>query len=343
MIEYSLIGHWTDPQHASRDLGFTNLDRFLGIQDDVGMTTMYFPADLLAQAHAHLVELQREKRDELLRLLRKGQELYEAGMQRVDSNQPFHDLVEAAEYFCEIGKFTVVLPAWMLNAFEAAGVKDSEIQEIAEFLRGHSVYPRLVQKLLHPYAIGYAQQLGLPEPEQAPHLVAWDELHCGVDRETWNERLTALKQDKRFVFEMDGHEIRVRFLSQTGYLLMRLATKDDCSTSEDPNLLKGQAAWPGYHRGRARVVLSSNPEGYALNEGDILISIQCNPNLMPLLRHAGAIVTDEGGVACHAGIVARELRVPAVIATGDATSKIHDGDLIEVDATEQVVRILERA
>ncbi len=52
---------------------------------------------------------------------------------------------------------------------------------------------------------------------------------------------------------------------------------------------------------------------------------------------------DESGVACHAGIICRELKIPTIIGTGRATSTIHDGDLVKVDATAQVVRILQRA
>ena len=63
---------------------------------------------------------------------------------------------------------------------------------------------------------------------------------------------------------------------------------------------------------------------------------------MPLLERAGAIVTDDGGIACHAAIIARELRKPTLIGTRTATSTIHTGDLVEVDAYAQVVRILER-
>jgi pyruvate,water dikinase len=90
-------------------------------------------------------------------------------------------------------------------------------------------------------------------------------------------------------------------------------------------------------------VLTSEPEGIELNDGEVLVSIQSNPNLMPLLRHAGAIVTDDGGVACHAGIICRELKIPTIIGTGRATSTIREGDLVEVDAINQVVRIIERA
>jgi pyruvate,water dikinase len=64
---------------------------------------------------------------------------------------------------------------------------------------------------------------------------------------------------------------------------------------------------------------------------------------MPFLERAGAIVTDDGGIACHAAIIARELKKPTLIGTRRATSALHTGDLVEVDTYAQVVRILERA
>lgn len=75
----------------------------------------------------------------------------------------------------------------------------------------------------------------------------------------------------------------------------------------------------------------------------MLISIQSSPALMPLLKRCGAIVTDEGGVACHAAIISRELRKPTLIGTKSATSLIQTGDLVEVDTYTQVIRIIERS
>ena len=75
-------------------------------------------------------------------------------------------------------------------------------------------------------------------------------------------------------------------------------------------------------------------------EGDILVSINSTPILMPLILKSAAIVTDEGGVGCHAAIVARELKKPCVIGTRYATTFINDGNLVAVDATMGVVRII---
>jgi len=61
------------------------------------------------------------------------------------------------------------------------------------------------------------------------------------------------------------------------------------------------------------------------------------------MKKASAIVTDDGGITCHAAIVSRELGKPCIIGTKIATKVLHDGDLVEVDADNGVVRILEKA
>ncbi len=60
------------------------------------------------------------------------------------------------------------------------------------------------------------------------------------------------------------------------------------------------------------------------------------------MRKAKAIVTDEGGVTCHAAIVSRELKIPCIVGTKIATRVLKDGDLVEVDADKAVIKILKR-
>ena len=68
--------------------------------------------------------------------------------------------------------------------------------------------------------------------------------------------------------------------------------------------MRGQVAWPGLYRGKARVILSPDAVGQVIEDGEVLISIQSSPASMPLLRRCGALVTDDGGIACHAAIIA---------------------------------------
>jgi phosphohistidine swiveling domain-containing protein len=74
--------------------------------------------------------------------------------------------------------------------------------------------------------------------------------------------------------------------------------------------------------------------------GDILVSPMTTPDFLPAMEQAAAFVTDEGGITCHAAIVAREMKKPCVIGTKVATQVFKDGDMVEVDAEKGVVRIL---
>ncbi len=69
----------------------------------------------------------------------------------------------------------------------------------------------------------------------------------------------------------------------------------------------------------------------------MLVTHMTAPDWVPLMRRASAIVTDSGGMTCHAAIVSRELGIPCVVGTGDATQKLRDGELVTVDATHGVV------
>lgn len=105
--------------------------------------------------------------------------------------------------------------------------------------------------------------------------------------------------------------------------------------------VRGTIAYKGVVRGRARVLLTSREIG-RVEKGDILVCNLTNPDYNPVFERAAGIVTDEGGVLCHSAIMAREFKIPCVIGTKIATKVIHDGDLVEVDANNGIVRILEK-
>lgn len=101
----------------------------------------------------------------------------------------------------------------------------------------------------------------------------------------------------------------------------------------------GSTAYPGKVRGIVRLI--NTPEDMVkMRRGDILVSGATNPNLMPAIRQAAAIVTDEGGLTCHAAIVSREFKIPCVVGTNFITRIVKDGDRVEVDATKGIVKKL---
>jgi phosphohistidine swiveling domain-containing protein len=106
---------------------------------------------------------------------------------------------------------------------------------------------------------------------------------------------------------------------------------------EEVSELKGQVASKGKAQGRVRIVKRKDQVNL-MREGEILVSTMTTPDFVPAMRKAGAIVTDEGGITCHAAIISRELKKPCVIATKLATSVFKDGDIVEVDAEKGIVR-----
>ena len=109
--------------------------------------------------------------------------------------------------------------------------------------------------------------------------------------------------------------------------------------SEDPSVINGHASAPGKVTGTAKVVANLSEAG-KVNPGDILVAPATMPAWTPLFASIAAVVTDAGGVLSHAAIVAREYNIPAVLGTGNATRTIQDGQTIEVDGDEGVVRIV---
>lgn len=77
-------------------------------------------------------------------------------------------------------------------------------------------------------------------------------------------------------------------------------------------------------------------------KGDILVTEMTSPDMVPAMKKSAAIITDVGGLLCHAAIVSRELKKPCIIGTKNATKILKDGDLVEVDANQGIVRIIEQ-
>ncbi|CAB4878952.1 unannotated protein [freshwater metagenome] len=111
----------------------------------------------------------------------------------------------------------------------------------------------------------------------------------------------------------------------------------DASTAQPGGvLLRGLGASPGVVSGAVRV-LRSPADGALLQPGEVLVAPMTDPDWAPIMRRAAAIVTDGGGVTCHAAIVSRELRLPCVVATRQGTATLRNGELVTVDGRRGTV------
>jgi len=108
--------------------------------------------------------------------------------------------------------------------------------------------------------------------------------------------------------------------------------KDGVKISNIP-VLSGAGASPGFGTGTVKV-LKSPKEIDRVKSGDVLVAKMTSPDYVPAMKKASAIITDEGGQTSHAAIVSRELGIPCVVGTREATSKLKDGDMVTVDGAE---------
>ena len=106
--------------------------------------------------------------------------------------------------------------------------------------------------------------------------------------------------------------------------------------------VKGTIAFRGKVTGRVAVLVTAK-DLPKVKQGDILVTAMTFPNFIPAMQRAAAFVTDEGGITCHAAIISREMKKPCIIGTKNATKVFKDGDVVEVDATTGMVKILKRA
>jgi len=141
--------------------------------------------------------------------------------------------------------------------------------------------------------------------------------HLCYYRETKNIKILTGSEAKSFIKELSWEAVK----------------------KEETREIYGDVASPGKAKGKVCIV-NEVKDISKINKGDILVSEATNPNLMPAIKKAAAIVTDMGGLTCHAAIVSRELGIPCVIGTKVATKVLKDGDLVEVDANKGIVRIL---
>ncbi len=147
----------------------------------------------------------------------------------------------------------------------------------------------------------------------------------------------SILDERRRNFVMLLHEGSISVL--TGQAAQQWTSEKFIESTLPANEVRGLTAYRGSVVGRARVIMNA-AEQDTVSNGDILIVPMTTPDYLPSMQKAAGFVTDEGGVICHAAIIARELKKPCVIGTKRATSVFRNGDWVEVDGFTGVVRLV---
>ena len=145
------------------------------------------------------------------------------------------------------------------------------------------------------------------------------------------------KRDKLSIWFAEG-AFKVKVLTgQAAKDFLKKRTTEGPNVSAHQKSISGNVAYPGKVSGKVKRV--DTPEQIKkVKAGDILVSYQTTPELLPAMKKASAFVTDVGGIVSHAAIVSREMKVPCIVGTKFATKIFKDGDKVEVDANKGVIK-----
>ena len=113
-------------------------------------------------------------------------------------------------------------------------------------------------------------------------------------------------------------------------------SKSEQESEERIIIAKGLGASPGMASGAVKIVRNTD-ELDKIEKGDILVTVMTTPDMVPAMKRAEGIITDEGGVTCHAAIVSRELGIPCVVGTGDGSKILKENSVVTIDGSKGFV------
>ena len=182
---------------------------------------------------------------------------------------------------------------------------------------------------------GTSVKVDVPEDKRKERVLSDEEL---IELTEMGKRVQAHygePMDTEWAFEKDMlFLLQARPITTLGGV--EAESGDDASSDLGDVLVRGLGASPGMATGKVKIVLDID-ELDKIKDGDIMVTTMTTPDMVPAMRRASGIVTDEGGVTCHASIISRELGIPCVVGTGDATSTLEENTGVTLDGKKGLV------
>lgn len=302
--------------------------------------------------HKELVALEEEVRGKSLSEIRSNAKLHQRLQEQVEKYpwieilnfmgerltlERLYEQIEHMEDTPEKSKYIPAKPLSTELSFRANCLRDCGYVKQAG-----AEYFSIFSELVRPFLDTVAQQIGVTYREMmslTPAEIA-EALQGDLGSTELQTRILARvdTQDGIMIAQEGGGMIFTENPGDIKLLLEKMVPRADTSMQE----LKGQIGNPGKYTGPVKIIMNTS-DFSKMEAGDVLVSTMTTPDFVILMQKSGAIVTDIGGMLCHAAIVSREINTPCIIGTKFATQILHDGDLVEVDADKGVVRILKRA
>lgn len=182
---------------------------------------------------------------------------------------------------------------------------------------------------------GTSIQVAVPEEKRNERVLSDDELMTLVEMGKRIQAHYGKPQDTEWAFY--GGDL---FLLQS----RPITTLDDDAPANSSNkedvdmevIIKGLGASPGMASGKVKIIKNLD-ELDKIQNGDVMVTTMTTPDMVPAMKRANGIVTDEGGVTCHAAIISRELGIPCVVGTGTATSTLEENSEVTADGKKGLV------
>lgn len=294
----------------------------------------------------HFLELIQSKDKRIVQWAKKGKEaenLADKWLETFSKTPIPFSVTKFNEFykdFIDILLYTATMPYLVLSTIDTELTKGDErakyeeVLALYEPLRNTSKYPQLERNILNSWFNELGKRYNI-DPIYI-HFLMPDEIRKLETKSLDNEVLKKRKEWSIFWNDIESNNIVWSF--DKNYISDIPVLEELIETTD---VLKGNTAFPGKARGIVRIV-NILEDIHEFNQGDILVSLNTNPDLVPVIKKAGAIVTDEGGIMCHAAIVSREFKIPCVIGTKVATKILKNGDEVEVDADKGIVRIIKQ-
>lgn len=193
-------------------------------------------------------------------------------------------------------------------------------------------YNQMGSAVLHLFAREYSRRRKLPLLDT--EYLFWTEIYKNYPA----AKVKALAK-KRRAGVLYAHTTASDMEKDTFFGSKGKALKSVIDRTFSRERLHGKPAYPGVVKGRARTMLTK-ADFKRMRKGDVLLAANTRPEYVPIMKMAGAIVTEEGGLTCHAAIVSRELKKPCVVGVQGVLGAVEEGDMVEVDAQRGVVKKL---
>ncbi len=190
-------------------------------------------------------------------------------------------------------------------------------------------------KLVRDRQTGKTIKQKLAPEEERQQVLATEELKKLAKLGKRLEEMYHKPQDVEWAIERGiTYLVQTRAVTTFGKMAIE---KPQAIGEQAPILVRGETASHGVAIGKVRIILRVPDDLKKVQQGDVLVTVMTNPDMVVSMQKAAAIVTEEGGVTSHAAIVSRELGIPCIIGTEKATKVLKDGQLVTVHATRGIV------